>query len=72
MKDFIIYVLVFVAIIIVTAIPISIYGFIFSDDSFIDILITSIMLATGMTVFAIGGIMLLFFLIYRGNRKRNR
>ncbi len=60
MKDFFIGILTLLGVILTTAIPISIIGYIFSDDSFTDVLKTSVMLATGLTALALVLVMLIF------------
>ena len=63
MKKLFIFIFVFVAVVLMAAIPIFINGYIFSDDSFADVMKTSIMLSTGMFASVFVGVILVFIII---------
>lgn len=69
MKDFFTYVFAIGFSILIATIPISIIGYIFSDDSFMEVMKTSIMLSAGIISFGFVGIMLIFFILAKINNR---
>ena len=69
MKKIFIYVLGFVVGILVTAVPIAIKGYFFSDGDLVDVIKTSLILSSVTLALGFLGIMLMFFILAMMNKR---